>query len=329
MFTVHTLNCSLNVYIKYLMASEIQHCDTMSDTMSRDKGDTVIEMSGAGSASLLRVLAEAGTDLLLRLNVRIIVSRRLENSDAHTSKATETQMFVIDGWSRINPSDVNHLIEGGDISGLLRFRSNHQHLLPSYQDRRIMRRLRTRNETSIFILVNNESTDCLGIKSRMTGFLITQNTSGLGSPVKIKVPCLGTKSDYIQSKPSSGVRKSLVQGMREDGNIGTEGVIKAFEKVSENFHKNMDVVIKEVLELEGERDALKKKILQMKNTIQIKKSLTEKNKMFDFDIIAQKVLDKVLSDTATADVNLNNIYMTEGGVLSEDEGVRDDKHKEE
>ena len=66
----------------------------------------------------------------------------------------------------------------------------------------------------------------------------------------------------------------------------------------------------------------------MKNTIEARKSLPEKNKKFGFDTIAQKVLDKVLSDTA-ADVNLNNIYMTEGGVLSEDEGVRDDKHKEE
>ena len=312
------------------MASEIQH---YCDTMSSDKGDTVIEMSGAGSASLLRVLAEAGTDLLLRLEVRIIVNRTLENSDAHTSKSTETQKLVIDGWSRINLSDVDQLIEGGNTSGLLRFRRNHQHLSPSYQDRRIMRLLRTRNATSVFILVNNEFTDCLGIKSRMTGFLITRGTSGLMTPVKIKVPCLGAKSDYIQSQPSSGVRESLVQGMREEGSIGAESVIKSFEKVSENFHKNVDVVVEEVLELEGERDVLKKKILQMKNTIQTKKSLTEKKQMFDFDNILQKVLNEVISDTA-ADVNLNNIYMTEGRVLSEVEGVRDnsignDQFKEE
>ena len=295
--------------------------------MSGDRGDIVMEMSGAGSASLLRVLAEAGTDLLLRLDVRIIVNRTVENSDAHTSKSTETQKFLIDGWSRIEPRDLAQLMEKGETSCLLRFRRHHQNLYPSYQDRRIMKMLQSRNERSVFILVNNEATNCFGIKTRMTGFLIGKDAGGLVSRVKIKVPCLGAKSEYIQSQPSSGVRESLVQGMRRGGNIWSDSnsVVRSFEKVSENFHKNVDVVVKEVLELENERDNLKKKILQTKNKILETKTPKKWTKMYDFDNITQQFLDNFLSDRE-ADVNLNTIYRTDsnvGGVVSEVEGVRD------
>ena len=291
--------------------------------MSSNRGDTVMEMSGAGSASLLRVLAEAGTDLLLRLDVRIIVNRTMENSDAHTSKSTETQKFLIDGWSRIEPRDLDQLMEMGDTSCLLRFRRHHQNLYPSYQDRRIMKMLQSRNERSVFILVNNEATNCFGIKTRMTGFLIGRDYGGLVSRVKIKVPCLGAKSEYIQSQPSSGVRESLVQGMRKGGNIRSDGnsVVRSFEKVSENFQKNVDVVVQEVLELESERETLKKKIFQMKNTSYKRKTTEKMTKMYDLDNITQQFLDKFLSDRE-ADVNLNTIYSTDsnvGGV----ESVRD------
>ena len=295
--------------------------------MRSDKVASVMEMSGAGSASLLRVLAEAGTDLLLRLDVRMIVNRTLENSDAHTEKSTETEKFLIDGWSRIVPSDLDQMIKNEDTFFLLRFSRHTRNLSLSYQDRRIMKLLQTRNKKGVFILVNNEVTDCLGIKTKMTGFLIGSDSGGLVSNVKIEVPCLGAKSVYIQSQPATGVRESLVQGIREGANIGSDSnsVVKSFEKVSDNFHKNVDVVVKEVLKLEDERVKLKQKIVKIKNTNHTKKTPCKTTEMNDFENITQQFLAKFLSDTG-ADVNLNTIYRTDsndGEVVSVGGGEND------
>ena len=279
-----------------------------------------MEMSGAGSASLHRVLAEAETDLMLRLEVRVIVNRTLENSDAHTSKYTESKKFLIDGWSRIDRSELDQIVGTGDNIGLLRFRRNHRNLSPSYQDRRIMKSLRTRNETSVFILVNGEATDCLGIKHKMTAFLISRDAAHIRANVRIKVPCLGAKSQYIPGQPSTGVRGILMQGVSEESVIGCNGVIQSFDKVRENFHKNVDAIVNEVLELENEREELKKKILKVKNRIQAKETLLRKTKVYDFDTISQQFLDQFLGDSE-ADVNLNTIYRADSGESTDVEGA--------
>ena len=283
-----------------------------------DKVDTtVIEISGAGSASLLRVFMEARTDLLLKLDFRVIVNRTVENSDAHTSHSKDTEKFMLDGWTRIDHCDVSKLIEKGDCLGLLRFRRNEEHLSPSFRDRRIMGLMRTRSEKSIFILAISEVTSCLGIKTRMSGFLVGRNMSDAN--VEIKVPCLGAKSQYIKGQPSSQARASLVDGMGET-TLQTDSVIRSFQKISENFHNNVNVVMNEVLELESERNVLERRISQLRNNIQEKKLLMKKTQDYDLDHVTQQFLDEFLSSTGP-DLNLNTIYKTETFDESDDESV--------
>jgi len=271
--------------------------------------ETDIEFSGATVANLYRIFAELEDDALLGLVGERISSSSIENSDAQTSANVIRHRFIVNNFIFISFQEEKQLLTGNfnDLSdnfvGFLRFRKNFSILMPSFNDRRIMKELATKKYNCIFMVANEDQSRSLGVRYNMTSYLVDKPENICQKKTNILFPCLGAKSQYRKSSDKSVSRELLVVNV--DVDTALKDVIDSFETVSKNFHKNVEEATEEVLELESEKHKIEKRVDLLASEIDkelqkqiIQIGLKHKN--------LQSSLDAVI-DESSSDVNISNM----------------------
>ena len=263
----------------------------------------IIEISGPAVASLMKVCVESSGDEILELRGRRLETREVENTDAHSRQFRSTQKIIISAWRIVNlrevidiQADINKLSE--DTVGFIRLRSSQwRGTNLGFSDRRLIRYLENSGSIYCFIVMNNESNDCLGVKNTMAAHFISYLES---RPASVTVPCLGEKTTYVQGSVSNTITNNLVQGLFDQNSL--DDAVESFDIVSQNFKESHDVLAKEIIDLEIQRIKLEENIEKLKLEKEQENKETSASKRLrsvlnhDLDSSLKMIVNEVYSD---------------------------------
>ena len=249
--------------------------------------DVTVEISGAAVAGLQRIYVEADDDILLEVQGSELTTHINENNDQFTKQTSRRNKIVVQTWSRVHKESIPEMMKDASkillqkgFVGFIRLRKYWNSTEPSFLDRRIMKSFQKLQKKCVFIIVSEEINSSLGVRFKMTGYLVDVGVKLASQHVKIVTPCLGSKSNYKSNPNLSKTGRDLVSGVDiNDVQDKLKDVVNTIHGVTETFHQNVRTLQKEILELEEENANLERKVAkierekdtQLKNSVQYRK----------------------------------------------------------